>query len=285
MNCGKMDGTRCGRVGGSFLAATALLLGGSAITGCRTDGGAAAGPSIGGQTATLGSEPIDISVADTREVDLVEALVEHRQAYYDNLRRLQQYYSEAGNATKLAWTRYERDGFERVRKFRYVLDAEIPQRDLTASQKSGDADVMFEKGMGLMRAGGHGVPAVYREDRMIEAAEVFRTLIEKHPQSDKIDDAAFYLGEIHREYLPGQDTIAVEWYERAWQWDPNTPHPARFQAATVCDFRLHNRDKALELYREVIRRPESNRANARAAARRIEDLTGISRTAGTDGGS
>ena len=116
---------------------------------------------------------------------------------------------------------------------------------------------------------------------MIEAAGVFRELIETYPNSDKIDDAAFWLGEIHKEYLKDQEQIAVQWYERSFAWDPATPHSARFQAAVVYDYRLHDRDRALELYRLVLAEETSKRSNVDFATRRIEQLTKeTSRSAG-----
>lgn len=114
---------------------------------------------------------------------------------------------------------------------------------------------------------------------MVQAANTFRRLIERHPSSDKIDDAAFFLGEIHKEYFPSQEEIAVTWYERAWTWNPQTPHPARFQAAVVYDYRLHDRDHALELYRGVTANESATAANMRSAERRIEELTRTARIA------
>ena len=131
---------------------------------------------------------------------------------------------------------------------------------------------------GVDEVGGHGVPAVYRKDRMVEAAEVFRQMIEEYPNSDKIADAAFYCGEIHKDYLPGQELIAVNWYERAWTWQSETTHPARFQAAVVYDYRLQDRDRALELYQTVVRNPLADKSNVRFAARRIRELTGADQT-------
>ena len=125
-----------------------------------------------------------------------------------------------------------------------------------------------------MKQGGHGIPVVYRKDRMIEAGEVFRDLITTYPSSDKIDDAAFLCGEIHKEYLAGQEEIAVRWYERTWAWNKDTQHPARFQAAVVYDFRLHDRDRALELYQAVSQNPNADPANIRFSTRRIQALTG-----------
>ena len=102
----------------------------------------------------------------------------------------------------------------------------------------------------------------------------FRQMIKQYPSSDKIDDAAFFCGEIHKEYLPGQELIAVRWYERAFEWNSETPHPARFQAAMVYDYRLHDRDRALELYHATLESEADDASNVRFATRRIRELTG-----------
>jgi TolA-binding protein len=127
---------------------------------------------------------------------------------------------------------------------------------------------------------------------MVEAVGVFRELIERYPTSDKIDDAAFQLGQVHKEYLQDQEPIAVKWYERAWAWDPNTPHEPRFQAAVIYDYRLHDRDRALELYQLVLKdeTPEQSsvnklarRTNVDFATRRIGELTRETRSARVGG--
>ena len=47
-------------------------------------------------------------------------------------------------------------------------------------------------------------------------------------------------------------TIAVLYYQRAYQWEPQTSYPARFKAAFILDERLHRRAEALQLYKEAL---------------------------------
>lgn len=223
------------------------------------------------------SQPIggrDIAVAQPSEVDLVEDAVAKRQAYHTALSDLQHYYADHGYATKESWARSELESAMGIRQFRYLLDAEIPSAALTASDSIAEADAMYEKGLEIMKKAGHGIPGIFSRREMLRAADVFRKLIKQYPSSDKIDDAAFQLGTIHEEYLPNQEILAAKWYERAWTWDPHTPHPARFQAASVYDFRLHDRDHALELYQQVVsEEPELVPGNTRFATRRIRQLS------------
>ncbi len=250
------------------------------IAGCNVDGHWARIRSPGGPVATGADrrdpafkESAERLKADAQEVDLVEAVATHRSQYRQALEQLHEYYTRRGAVTKAQWAAFERKGLRGVKQFRYFLDAEIPSETLRPTEESPEADALYEQGVDLMRRGGHGMPALYREDRMVEAAAVLQELIENYPASDKIDDAAFLLGTIHEEYLPGQELIAANWYERAWTWNPETPHPARFHAASIYDHVLRNRDRALELYQSVVKHGTSDRRNVRRAIRRIHDLT------------
>lgn len=269
-----------------LMGATGILM---ALTGCNVDpmmpkAKAPRGPVVSISETTGARAPADtgLTVVGQTEVDLVEKMVEHRTAYLRSLEDLRDYYREHGYLTKEGWAEHELTGLKKVQTFRYVMDAEIPAQKLRPSDSIPEADAMFNQGKDLMRKGGHGgLPGLYREKPMIEAVAVFRELIEKYPSSDKIDDAAFWLGEIHKEYLKDQEQIAVKWYERAMEWDPATPHPVRFEAAVVYDYRLHDRDRALELYRSVLAEETGSRTNVDFATRRIEQLTKeTSRSAG-----
>lgn len=215
----------------------------------------------------------DIAIIDAQEVDLVEAVLANRERYHRSLERLRGYYAQRGVAEKEGWAMVELRELQMVTPFRYVLDAEVASDALTASERIPEADAMYQRGLGLMRRGGHDVKVVYDRDRMREAAREFRMLIERYPASDKIDDAAFMLGEIHNRYFENQATLAVKWYQRAWTWDPNTPHPARYQAARAYDYRLHDRVSALELYRQVLDHESRHALNLRSATSRIAELT------------
>lgn len=258
------------------------LAGALCAAGCNVDSlyqtKAPKGPIVSVSETTGARVPVEadtgLRIVGQTEVDLVEEMVQHRSAYLQSLENLRDYYRDHGYLTKEGWANHELGGLKKVQTFRYVMDAEIPAQRLRPTESNSDADAMFDHGMELMRKGGHGgLPALYREKPMIEAVGVFRELIERHPSSDKIDDAAYMLGEIHKEYLKDQEQIAVQWYERAFEWDPATPHPARFQAATVYDYRLHDRDRALELYRLVLAEETSKRSNVDFATRRIDQLT------------
>lgn len=257
-----------------------------ALSGCnvdrvRRDRTAVDGPQVGQTVPPRKAAKVnaDLAVLEQREVDLVEDLLSKRMAYHQSLEQLRTYYRDRGHPTKESWAAFELESAKKVKQFKYILDAEVPSASLRPEKSIPQADAMFEEARSKMRKGGDSIPIFYSESAMLESARMFQEMIQQYPDSDKIDDAAFYLGEIHKDYLKDQEALAVAWYERAWQWDPNTPHPAKFQAALVCDFRLNDRDRALELYRQVLAEDSDlGRINRRYAMHRVEEITRPNRT-------
>lgn len=195
----------------------------------------------------------NIPVAGRNEVDLVEEMTFHRAAYARYLETLVRYYTEQGYPEKAAWAQTELNGLRRVKTYRYIMDAEVPRSDLKPTTSISEADKLYDEGIKLLYKGGHGVPDFYNQDTTRLALKKFKELIDNYPDSTRIADAAFYIGEIYKEYEKEQDnTLAIEWYKRAIQWDPNVKHPCRFRIATTYDYRLHERELALYWYQKTI---------------------------------
>ncbi|MCA9252301.1 MAG: hypothetical protein R3E58_07585 [Phycisphaerae bacterium] len=220
-----------------------------------------------------GVEIPDIVIIDGSEVDMVEQVLANRAVYKRSLDALRDFYERRGYFNKMQWAETELDELAHVKPFRYILSAEVPAEDLRPARSIAEADRMYDEGVMLMRRGGHNLPVVYRKDYMQEALETFTQMITRYPDSDKIDDAAFQCGEILKEYYQNQDRLALQWYRRAREWDPQTPHPVLFQSAVVSDYRLHDRAKALELYQQVLQEETTNKSNLAFASRRIHELT------------
>src|SRR5581483_3561802 len=75
--------------------------------------------------------------------------------------------------------------------------------------------------------------------------------ISLYPESDKIDDAAYQLGDIYESKSYKQYRRAAQYFERCFQWNPNTQFDARLRAARLYDKYLQERTRAMELYRDV----------------------------------
>ncbi|MCC7292135.1 MAG: hypothetical protein IT449_08765 [Phycisphaerales bacterium] len=257
-------------------------------SGCQTDALFRSGRSPKADRVivaqTLAPRQVDEDfLHNAKEADLAEEVVTHRDAYVSSLRSLRDAYAAGGNTARRDQAAAELAGLEKVQQFHYMLDAEVPPVDLKPTLSIPEADRLYASAVKLMKQGGSGIPGLYRQEKMLEALNAFKSVINLYPTSDKIDDAAFYAGEIHKEYFPEQELIAVRWYERSMLWNPKTPHPVRFQAAVIYDYRLHDRARALELYHGVLEQEKDiDLSNTRFSSRRIDELMREPRPAATE---
>lgn len=210
--------------------------------------------------------------SDSGEIDLVEKMADNRKAYRRSLEALIQYYSAAGNNTKVTWAQKEMTALDRIPQYLYIIEAEVMPATLKASESIAAADQLYEEALKIERqAGPRPMPSLFKDQQILQAALVkYSELLRKYPTSDKIDDVAYRMAEIHKGF--GDYTIALSFYQRAYQWDAATPYPARFRAADILDRRLHDRAKALEVYQEAIAK-ESQYTDLRLMAeRRVQEL-------------
>lgn len=208
------------------------------------------------------------------ETDVVEQVVTNRQAYRQSLDLLVQHYSKAGNNMKMLWAQKELAALDTMPKYRYIIEAEVAGPDLKAKNSIPEADKLFEEALQLEKAAGW-VPIVktfIRDENLLRLAlDKYNLLISRHPSSDKIDDAAFKAGEIYNYFK--DYTIALLYYQRAFQWDPKTIYPARFKAAFILDKRLHRRAEALQLYQQAIEKEAIHHDLRDFAEKRIKELS------------
>lgn len=211
----------------------------------------------------------DVGFAAPRaaEVDLVERMTAHRSAYRAVLTELVKYYTTSGDATKLQWAQKEQASLV---QYRYLMPAEAMQSHLAATDSITEADILFEEAKQLYWEAKR-LMVITDEDKLRMALSGFNKLINNYPSSDKIDDAAYRAGQIYEHFKDYQ--IATVYYQRAFQWDDNTPYPARFKAAYVLDKHLHMRKEALALYRIAVERESRYEGNTEFAQSRILEMT------------
>lgn len=189
--------------------------------------------------------PSSVDVSKTGEADLVEQMVVSRQAYRHGLELLVQHYTKTGNNTKLAWAEKEMSGLNGISKYNYITEAGVAGPGLRANKPVPDADSLYADAVRLEEQAGQLL--IIKDNNLLRAAlEKYNQLISKYPSSDKIDDAAFRAAGIYEHFK--EYTSAVLYYQRTYQWDPETTYPARFKAAFILDRQLHNRSEALQLY-------------------------------------
>jgi tetratricopeptide (TPR) repeat protein len=203
------------------------------------------------------------------EIDLVEGLSAQRQAYRDSLEKLIKYYSASGNNRNLNWARTELNALDRIPQYRYVVEAWVLPADLKATERIQAADDLYAKAVETETKAGV-LPVLKDEEGLRAALTLYNRLLREYPTSDKIDDAAFRMGGIHEYFRDYQ--IALSFYQRAYQWDPATPYPARFKAAAILDGKLHRRAEALRLYQEALVK-EAPYIDKGGVERRIRELT------------
>jgi tetratricopeptide (TPR) repeat protein len=209
--------------------------------------------------------------ATSGEIDLVEKMAGLRRDYRSSLQAMIQYYSASGNHQKVTWAREELTALDRIPQYQYIIEAEIMPATLKATDRIPAADQMYQEAEKLRRDAGFIPLMITKDVQLLRAAlRKYGQLISSYPTSDKIDDAAYKMGEIHEGL--GDYTIAVKFYQRAYQWDPATPYPARFQQAEILDKKLHNRAEALKVYQEAIEKEGRYTDRRLMAERRVQEL-------------
>ncbi len=211
------------------------------------------------------------AVGSTDEVDLVEQVSTFRRDYRRSLELLTQHYTVVGENKKLGWANEELRALDRMPQYRYIIDAEVLPANLAASERILAADELYEDAVETQRQA-EPIGILKDHEQLRVAREMYSQLIRQYPTSDKIDDAAYKVAGIYESFKAYE--IALLYYQRAYQWDPDTSNPARFHAAEVLDKRLHRRDEALELYQEAVLREGTRYAEWKAyGEKRIRDLS------------
>ena len=195
-----------------------------------------------------GTSPGAVGVAEKGEIDLVDQITVNRDAYRQGLELLVRYYTKVGNNAKLEWAKKELNALNTMPQYRYLIIT-VGSAEYKASASIVDADLLYDEAMALEKQAMLG-SIVINKNKLRLALDKYEQLILKYPTSDKIDDAAYESGDISYEF---QDyTIALEYYQRTYQWDTETTNPARFKAARILDKQMHRYDEALKLYKEAL---------------------------------
>lgn len=205
------------------------------------------------------------------EIDLIEQMAANRQAYRVYLQALIDHYKSTGNDLKLGWALTELKKLDSAPQYNYIIEANVAGPKLKATVNIPEADDMYIVAKKL-EDDARLINIVISDDKLRLALDKYNMLIKKHPTSDKIDDAAYYAGQIYRHFK--DYTIAVLYYQRTYQWDKNTPYSARYRAAVLLDQKLHERDRALELYEQALKLENLSEDSREYAKQRIIVLSG-----------
>jgi len=232
-----------------ILLAAVIIVSSCVLTGC---GGANAGASQmlpSGSVGVVGPRE-EIDVGNIVETDLVEQVAVSRRAYHVGLERLVEYYSKTGDHVKLTWAKRELGAFQSMPRYDYIIEASIAGPNLRPTASIPEADYIYREAVQVEKSAGP-VDILRDKDLLRLALAKYNQVIRRHPSSDKIDDCAYRAARIYEHFKDYE--LALLYYKRAYQWNSETPYPARFHEAYVLDKHLHRRAEALEAWQRALK--------------------------------
>jgi len=250
-----------------FIVLTSQL----AMSQMPTGGNASAQP-VGTPTSIKQPSPRPISPGGSRDIDLVEKVLNARKEYQTSLEALRAHYINVGEIEKAKWAEEELLNYHRISKQAYLLELDVPPPTLQANENIPDANEYYRRAM-QYKDKGWGQEYIDNQKR---AEILLQQILSSYPNSDKISDAAYQLGEIYESKPYKQYQRSALYFERCFQWNSRTQLDARLRAARIYDRNLTERNKAIELYREVTTR-ELDPKRVAEAQKRISDLSSAQR--------
>lgn len=209
-----------------------------------------------------------------QEVQLIEQMARYRQAYEEHLQILVRFYDHQGNQQKVTWAQEELAHLKKSPRRAYLAVAETAGPQLRASRSDANANIAYAEAVALFEEGKGtlGGKFLMKKDKLWLAVEKLEELITRYPDSDKIDDAAFVIGKIYQKSMD-DNTLALLYYQRVLQWDPQTKLPVRFAIAQTYDHGLHDRVNAVKFYESAINFESEYTGNVIQSHNRIQSIS------------
>jgi TolA-binding protein len=203
------------------------------------------------------------------DIEMVERLLAARRDYQLTLEQLRAHYVSVGDTERAHWAEEELRQFHRILKQAYRLELDVPPPTLQAGYNIPEANELYIRAIGYKDKGwGNDYT-----DNQRRAEILFQQLLTSYPQSDKIGDTAYQLGDLYEGKAYKQYRRAAAYYERCFQWNPHTQSDARLRAARLYDKQLQERGRALEIYREITTH-ETDPKRLQEAQKRLTELGG-----------
>jgi hypothetical protein len=204
------------------------------------------------------------------DLELVERLLAARREYQAALEKLRAHYVAAGDVERTTWAQEELVQYHRIGKQAFRLELDVPPPTLHAEYHIPEATELYRRAM-TYKDHGWGTDYI---DNQRRAELLFHQLLINYPQSDKISDTAYQLGDLYESKAYKQLRRAAQYFERCVQWNPTTLYDARLRAARIYDKYLNERTRAIELYTDVKNR-ETDPKRMQEAAKRLEELKAV----------
>jgi hypothetical protein len=181
------------------------------------------------------------------DIELVEKVLAARRDYQQILEQLRSHYIQVNDTERSQWAEDELRQFHRLPKYAYRLELDVPSPTLRPAYNIPEANELYRRAM-TYKDKGWGTDY---QDNQRRAEILLQQLLTNYPQSDKIGDAAYQLGDVYESKAYRHYRRAAWYFERSFQWSPNTHYDARLRAARLYDKQLKEQARAVELYKEV----------------------------------
>ena len=203
------------------------------------------------------------------DVEKVERVLAARREFQASLEALRAHYIAVGDIERARWAEDELVQFHRINKQAFKLELDVPPPTLNAAYNIPEANELYKQAM-TYKDQGWGTDYT---DNQRRAELLLQRMLTNHPQSDKISDAAYQLGDIYESRAYRQYDRAAHYFERCFQWNPKTQFDARLRAARLYERNVRERNHAFDIYREIVNR-ETDAKRIDEAQKRIADLSG-----------
>jgi TolA-binding protein len=218
---------------------------------------------------TRGQAPAAKTTGSAGDLELVEKLLMCRRDYQKALENLRVHYLKTGDAEKAKWAEEELRQYHRISRQAFRLDLDVPPPNLIGNTNIPEANKLFTAAM-TYKDKGWGTDYI---DNQRRAEILFQKMLTEYPQSNRIDEAAYQLGDIYDSKAYKQYRRSAAYFERCFQWNPKTTSDARIRAARIYDKHLADRSRAIEIYKEVTTH-ETDAKRIGEATKRLQELSG-----------
>ncbi len=210
-------------------------------------------------------KPGPIKVTDSQ---LVERLLAARKEYQLTLEELRKHYIKTGDITRARWAEDELLQYHRMMHHAYRLEYDVPPPTLKGSQNVPEANKLYRQAMSYKDKGW----STTYIDNQRRAEILFQRILTEYPQSDKISNTAYQLGDVYESKAFNQSARAAAYYERCFEWNPKTHFDARIRAARLYDHKLNDREKAHRIYQEIVSH-STDEAYIEEAQKRLQEMS------------
>jgi hypothetical protein len=203
------------------------------------------------------------------DLELVEKLLVVRHDYQVTLEQLRAHYMAVGDPERAKWAEEELIQYHRIPKQAFRLELDVPPPTLHGTTNVPAANKRYTRAIGF-KDKGWGTDFI---DNQRRAELLFQEILTQYPQSNRISDTAYQLGDIYEGKPYKQYRRAALYFERCFQWNPATQLDARIRAARLYDRHLLDRTKATEIYKEAAGH-EVDPRRVDEANKRLTELSG-----------